>query len=172
MKKLRFLSLAAPAFGLACIGSDHANAQVVCGPGTHSTIAGYQVPDYSYCALDEVVPVEPVQAPPPEPVWEDRWGAITTGEGSYGTAQDFRTEAGAINRAVLECQASSNGKPCRVRLTYYNQCAALASGDGGSIAFSNASEQGAQSAALNACKQHTTNCQVVWSGCSLPVQVQ
>lgn len=157
---------------LAPLGTAH--AQYVCMPGTHSTTGAWEVPNASFCAPDESQGDDRESrgtndaSPPPEPVWETRWGAIATGEGSFGTAVSYPSEQAARSRATLECQAQSNGKPCRVKLAFYNQCAALAGGDTGSIAFGSATEERAKNLAVTNCSKHTSNCRVIYSGCSLP----
>ena len=164
----------AAAFFASTLPLSNARAQVVCGPGTHSVLGQHQVPDYSFCAPDENQGNDDSGAdsasPPPEPVWKTRWGAIATGEGVYGTALSLSDEQAARVRAMGECQAS--GKPCRIRLTFHNQCAALASGNAGSIAFAAATLQRARDLAVQNCSKHTSNCRVFYSGCSLPEQVQ
>ena len=107
-----------------------------------------------------------------EPQWEERWGAIATGEGAFGAGLSFSTEQGAIYRALSQCAAHTKGKPCRVRQTFHNQCAALAGGDTGSIAWSSSEVGIAKQKAVAACSQHTKNCEVLYSGCSYPERVQ
>jgi len=158
----------------ALLPLDAAHAQYVCMPGTHSTTGAWEVPNASFCAPDEDQGEDRESqdtndaSPPPEPVWETRWGAIATGEGTFGTAISYPSEQAARNRATLECQAQTNGKPCRVRLAFHNQCAALAEGDAGSIAFSSATVERAEQLAIANCSEHTSNCQIIYSGCSLP----
>ena len=157
---------------LAPVGTAH--AQYVCMPGTHSTTGAWEVPNSSFCAPDENQDNSGEdrstddEAPAPEPVWETRWGAISTGAGSFGTALGYPSEQAARSRATLECQAQSNGMPCRVKLAFNNQCAALAGGDTGSIAFSSATVERAKDLAVTNCAKHTSNCRIVYSGCSLP----
>lgn len=165
-------------FGAALLAPGDGHAQYVCAPGTHSTTSAWEVPNASFCAPDEDPGEDPREdgdnrgaeeaGPPPEPVWETRWGAIATGEGSFGTALRYPSEQAARNRAIAECQAQSKGKPCRVRLAFNDQCAALAGGDTGSIAFRSATAERAEKLAVSNCSKHTSNCQVIYSGCSLP----
>jgi hypothetical protein len=159
--------------------ADQAHAGVVCPPGTYSRIASHEVPDYSFCSPveddgdDSDTDSSDMQAPPAsEPQWEERWGAIATGEGAYGAGLSFATEQAAINRAMSECTAHTKGKPCRVRQTFHNQCAALAGGDAGSIAWTSGEVAAAKQKAVAACSQHTKNCAVLYSGCSYPERVQ
>lgn len=170
--------LAISFFGLTLFGVD-AHAQVVCAPGSYSVLGGVEVPNASYCAPmatdddDDSDSYGGTSAPEaPEPQWETRWGAIATGEGAYGAGLSFATEQGAIDRALSECKAHTKGKPCRVRQTFHNQCAALAGGDAGSIAWSSSEVGIAKQKAVAACSQHTKNCEVLYSGCSYPERVQ
>lgn len=158
--------------------ADQTHAGVVCPPGTYSRIASHEVPDYSFCSpveddSDDSDGYDNDMTPPAaEPQWEERWGAIATGEGAFGAGLSFSTEQGAIDRALSECVAHTKGKPCRVRQTFHNQCAALAGGDAGSIAWSSSEVGIAKQKAVAACSQHTKNCEVLYSGCSYPERVQ
>lgn len=151
---------------------DAAHAQYTCAPGSYSVTGAIDVPNSSYCApiKDDGYEddAQSEESPPPEPVWETRWGAIATGEGFFGTALNYSSEQAARDRANSECQTQSNGKPCRVRLAFSNQCASLAAGDTGSIAFSAATEERSKDLATSHCSERTTNCQILYSGCSLP----
>jgi hypothetical protein len=159
------------------IPSGAAFAQYVCAPGSHSVTGNWDVPNSSFCAPDADVGDAGTEddtstQPAPEPQWEERWGAIATGEGAYGAGLSFATEQAAINRALSECTAHTKGKPCRVRQTFHNQCAALAGGDAGSIAWTSGEVATAKQKAVAACSQHTKNCEVLYSGCSYPERVQ
>ncbi len=171
--KLWQVAIATPLLCVLALSARDARAQYVCAPGTYSVLGSLEVPNASYCAPmedygDDAHAKTDDGPPPPEPVWEDRWGAIATGEGSFGTALNYASESDARTRAIFECQVQGNGSPCRVRLTFYNQCASLASGDAGSIAYSAATEEQAKESAVARCADHTANCHVTYSGCSLP----
>lgn len=151
-----------------------AQAQYICGPGSHSTIGGMTVPDASFCAADETDDGEqPNVAPDAEtrqPVWETRWGAIATGPGTFGAGLNFADEDSARAQALTECQGLGDRQPCRVRLAFDNQCAVLAAGDDGSIAFGAATVERARALAGTRCSEHTSNCKIIYSGCSLTEQ--
>lgn len=172
--KSAFLAILFCGLTLCCVEA-HAQA---CPPGTYSVLGGVDVPNGSYCAPmqsddDDPDSYDGSSAPAVvEPQWEERWGAIATGEGAFGAGLSFSTEQGAIDRALSECVAHTKGKPCRVRQTFHNQCAALAGGDTGSIAWSSSEVGIAKQKAVAACSQHTKNCEVLYSGCSYPERVQ
>lgn len=171
MKRVLF---AAVCWGML-LSMGEARAAVVCGPGTHASIASNEVPDYSFCLPDENLGDEDDRSdanPPAEPVWETRWGAIATGDGAYGAALQYPNEQAARERASSECQARTHGQPCRVRLTFRDQCAALAGGDAGSVAFSAATEERATALAIKRCAENTAHCRILYSGCSLPERSQ
>jgi hypothetical protein len=114
-------------------------------------------------------------APPhqPAPVWNDRWGAIAfdRGTGQAGTVVDKDSKRDAVNSAMHDCQI--NGSPnCEVVLTYYNACAAIAMGGGGSGMSNNATLEGAKNGAMRTCSEDSTTCKIVYSGCSLPRRIK
>lgn len=109
----------------------------------------------------------------PAPVWQDRWGAIAfdRGTGQAGTVVDKDSKKDAVSSAMHDCQI--NGSPnCEVVLTYYNQCAAVAIGEGGSGMSNNQTLDGAKSGAMRVCSQDSTTCKIVYSGCSPPRRVR
>jgi hypothetical protein len=109
----------------------------------------------------------------PAPVWSDRWGAIAfdRGTGQAGTVVDKDSKADANSLAMHDCQI--NGSPnCEVVLTYYNACAAIAMGGGGSGMSNNATLEGAKSSAMRLCNEDSSTCKIVYSGCSLPRRIR
>jgi hypothetical protein len=108
-------------------------------------------------------------APPqPAPVWIDQWGAIVAdrGTGQAGVAVNKDSKTDAVNAAMHDCQM--RGSPnCVVLLTYYNQCAALAIGDGGSGLSHNPTIEGARNGAMRTCSEDSTTCKIVYSACSV-----
>ena len=110
----------------------------------------------------------------PEPQLETRWGAIATTDGALGVSKSKNSQSSAEQQAMSDCQAQvkPGGKPCVIRLAYYNQCAAVAWGDGGSLWARSADVKKAESMALANCKNDSTNCEVLYSACSYAERAQ
>lgn len=108
----------------------------------------------------------------PEERWETRWGAIAIGDGYFGAAEGASSKDEAENTAMQRCLSTSNGEKCWVKISYSDQCAALAWGDGGVIAFRSPDKDDAERSAVSSCSKHTTHCKVFYSGCSYPRQGQ
>lgn len=108
----------------------------------------------------------------PTEEWETRWGAIATGNGLFGAAEGASSKSQAEKIALRQCRESGGkGGKCKVKITYHDQCAALAWGDGGAIAFRSPDRSDAETSAVAACSQHTTDCQLYYSACSYPERV-
>jgi hypothetical protein len=88
----------------------------------------------------------------------DYYGAIAFSQdsGSVGYANDYRSRAGAEERALAEC-----GNDCEVVLWFVNACGALATGDdnGYGTAWA-ASRREAERTALSTCNDNAANCSV------------
>ena len=106
----------------------------------------------------------------PRPVWADRWGAIATDEktGDAGTVEGLPNKRDAERTALSIC-ARNGAKNCRVDLTFHNQCAAAALGNGKLSEVGRASKEEAEQAALSRCG---SSCKIVYSACSLPERIQ
>ncbi|WP_414675113.1 DUF4189 domain-containing protein [Luteibacter sp.] len=120
----------------------------------------YRPPDYG-----------PPAQPPPR--WADSWGAIVLDAkgGAKGVATDKESKGEAVRDAMAECQATG-AKNCKVELTYYNQCAAVAWGDQSFGIANNPSIEGASSAANTACKRGGTGCRTVYTACSVARRIR
>lgn len=94
------------------------------------------------------------------------WGAIAVGDGAFGAAEGAWDQETAENNALKRCRASFDGAQCYIKIAYFNQCAALAWGDGGNTAFRGPDPAENQDEAVRSCAQHTTNCRVFYSACS------
>ncbi|WP_426287923.1 DUF4189 domain-containing protein [Luteibacter sp. E-22] len=113
-------------------------------------------------------------APPaPKAVWADQWGAIVIDDtsGDVGVSSSKSSKSDAVRAATHDCEARGASR-CSVALTYYNQCAALAWGDGARGTANNPSETEAKADALKSCKEGASGCKVVYSACSAPIRVQ
>ncbi|MBJ8417726.1 DUF4189 domain-containing protein [Acinetobacter courvalinii] len=109
----------------------------------------------------------------PQPVWADRWGAISADGiiGSLGIAVDMPSKSKAEKAAIAECQ-SKGGKNCKVDISYYNQCAAMILGDKNYNTSSAATKEKAIELGMRTCnKEGDSNCRVYYSGCSTAVRV-
>jgi hypothetical protein len=111
----------------------------------------------------------------PQVQWATRWGAIAidNSTGSTGVSENQTSKSAASDEALQRCASKSNSQHCELKLAYYNQCAALAWGNG-QIAHGHALAQTqAQSLALQACQESGgTNCKIVYTACALPVRIQ
>lgn len=101
-----------------------------------------------------------------KPQWETRWGAVAIAEGAMGVSADKDSRESAEQQAISECKSHSRGKTCTVGLAYYNQCIAVAWGDGGSRMTRSPDLKDAEVSALNYCKETTANCDLYYSACS------
>lgn len=112
-----------------------------------------------------------------EPAWADRWGAIAvdrvpTGSVGFGAATAMKRKSQAERAAINACRAKG-GKKCEVMITYHNQCASLVWGDQGFSTSGAASEEEAARRGMSKCTlANDTNCEIFYSGCSLPERVQ
>jgi Domain of unknown function (DUF4189) len=104
-------------------------------------------------------------------LWETRWGAIATGIGAFGAANDLSSKRKAAKEAIKQCKANG-GKKCSVQMTFYNQCGALAWGDAGNTTFNAHSLEDAEQSAVAQCQSHTRNCRLYYSACSYPKQIR
>lgn len=113
------------------------------------------------------------EASAPAPIWKDSWGAIVLDAkgGAKGVATDKGSKDEAIHDAMTECQATG-AKNCKVELTYYNQCAAVAWGDQSFGIANNPSIEGASTAANAACERGSTGCRTVYTACSTARRVR
>lgn len=101
------------------------------------------------------------------PAMHDRHGALALGGDGFGAAQNWTDEAGAASSALAQCEANGGNGQCRIRLSYRNQCAALASGEDRFVGVAYASELAkAQKLARQSCAKSTRNCLIIYSACS------
>lgn len=111
--------------------------------------------------------------PDPGPQWATRWGAIAVDgkAGKFGAIDGNRTKRSASKTAIAECKRNG-GRKCKVMLTYYNQCAALASGSTFSISYHAPEQEQAVRGALESCGQKDGDCRVYYAGCSYPQLIE
>ena len=122
----------------------------------------------------------PAAAPTPTGKWETRWGAIVEDASpanlATGTAVSKRSKRDAIAAARLECE-KAGGKSCKTRITYYNQCVAIADpteqsrlrGGTQNAVYAAQDVEGAKALAMSNCKAAGggQECTIVYSACSM-----
>ena len=140
-----------------------------CPPGFYPT-GGADVGWYSCAPMGpiEEEDEEDVPAQPEESIWDTRWGAIATADGAFGIANDMASKVDAENQAMSDCNARSDGRPCKLKPAFYNQCAALAWGDTFNVMFRSPDLKDAEDSALERCSTKTPNCKLYYSACSYP----
>jgi hypothetical protein len=156
------------AFAALSFGSLEAAAQCVTGVDTGG--GGCVPPDAA-----GMPGYQPNDAPPPPPPvrWVDSWGAIVvdTVDVSKGVTTEQNTKEDAVRVAMDQC-SQGGARHCKVVLTYYNQCAAVAWGDTYFGAAGNPTEDGAKADAIARCTRTGEQCQVVYSACSMQRRLQ
>lgn len=108
------------------------------------------------------------QAPaPPAPKWKDTWGAIVIDSeaGSAGTVTNRDSKKDAIRDAMHDCQ-SHGATGCKVELTYFSQCAAIAWGKGGHGIANGPDTGNVEENAIRSCDESAKECKIVYSACS------
>lgn len=153
---------------IACFGS--AQGQFAppaggCPPGMH--LQGFS------CVYNQAP--RPGPAPPPAQQWVTRWGAIAIGStasgGGFGTSIGISSKNQVEEVAVEKCKSTGGGEACKA-FSYRDQCAVVAWGTKNYTIQSAESIEVASELALGDCSAKTTDCQLFYSGCSLPVRVR
>jgi len=124
---------------------------------SYSSSGGYTDNDYAHA----------------EPKWADRWGAIAADDNSiYGIVSGKINKSDAQNAAIEECM-KRGGERCEVTFSYYNQCAAIAAGNDGTVTSGAPSIEEAKSTSRGKCNaEKGGNCRNYYSGCSLQERIQ
>jgi len=150
---------------------------------SHAQQCGYGTQDGSQCVPADQVPgyqdsLQDRQARPQQPqvFWASRYGAVAydsvSGAEGHITDQPSKSQA---KKEVLRLCVQHGGTNCKILISYYNQCAAIAQVQGGGrIGTGNAlHSQQAEQLAMEACqKGGAPNCKIVYTACSLPVRIQ
>jgi len=147
----------------AAYRSEPAKAQLACGAGTTPNPAGPGGP----------VPCIPISdysgsnSSGSQGYWETRWGAFAsdTKSGAVGVATGLASKGKAEKAAIAHCR-DKGGSDCRPLLAYFNQCAAVAWGDGTLQASSAARREEAEERALGLCARDGKSCEIFFSECS------
>lgn len=105
--------------------------------------------------------------------WEDRWGAIATDakNGYMGVAVDMRSKYLAQATALTQCR-DFGGTECVIAISYANQCAVLAVGDGSFLIRAAPTLAEATSAAFRECQNSGMACKIPYQACSLSKRTQ
>lgn len=105
--------------------------------------------------------------------WADRWGAIATDatNGGVGAAASLPSKRKAEKAALATCR-TKGGSGCKIALSYYNQCAAMAWGASYATTTAAATIEEASDNAIARCSEHTTDCQIYYADCSMAERVQ
>lgn len=107
-------------------------------------------------------------------VWDERFGAIASdNEGPLGIAEGHVSREDAKRAASEDCmKRGGDAHRCQnIVSTYRNSCAAFAWGGGQSMISIDPDGLVAEKRAVEACsKSYGTSCEVIYSGCSLPVE--
>lgn len=103
----------------------------------------------------------------PIPQWKDRWGAIATDEsnGAFGSSSRETSKQRAMKAAITACR-KHEGKNCKVKITYFNQCASVVMGTKSHFIQSDASMEQAIARGMTRCQNEDEECGVYYSACS------
>lgn len=119
----------------------------------------------------------PSEGPVPTGKWETRWGAISEDSNNMitGASVSRKSKREAIAAAEAECKRTG-GIRCKTRITYHNQCVAiadpdaqqLAKGGGRSMVVSAETVDKAKALASQKCTEigGGQTCSIVYSACS------
>ncbi|WDS36051.1 DUF4189 domain-containing protein [Pseudoxanthomonas sp.] len=109
--------------------------------------------------------------------WEKTWGAYASGDDastSAVSAAGFSSKKEAAEAALAGCK-EKGGSGCRIKITYFNQCMAIAETisdieKGGSFFTSEGTIEKAEESASRYCEEHYgTACHAVYSKCTAPI---
>jgi Domain of unknown function (DUF4189) len=141
------------------------SAEGNCPPGYYQTGAT----DFVGCApLPAQAGDEPAD---PGPKWASRWGAIATGKGAFGTANNLSSARKAKKAALKQCK-ENGGQNCKISISFGNQCAALAWSASWIDAAAATDVQQAEAKAIKECSDLTEVCKIYYSACSYPERVR
>jgi hypothetical protein len=106
----------------------------------------------------------------PQGRWINRWGAVATDETTnvtgFGAATNARNKREAAKAAITLCKKNGGSTGCKIRLTYFNQCAVVAWGDTSYVTSNGPNLEETSQRALQKCSAATTNCKIFYTGCS------
>jgi hypothetical protein len=107
------------------------------------------------------------------PVWAERWGAIAFGDADVGVgvSSSMSSKDAAERYALADC-SKKGATGCRIDLSYYNQCSAIAWGESYATTAAAETIEQASPRALETCTHYTSSCRISYSACSLPERIQ
>lgn len=110
---------------------------------------------------------------PPSSKWESRWGAIASDfqEGALGVATDMKSREAAEEAAKADCR-ENGGVICILETWYSNSCAAMILGDTKHSTNNAPTLNEAIQLGMEKCQRDTTNCEVYYKACSMPVRIR
>ncbi|MBL0896970.1 DUF4189 domain-containing protein, partial [Pectobacterium atrosepticum] len=114
------------------------------------------------------------QAPSaPEPVWEDRWGAIAFDGPKFilGASAEFPSEQAAKSAALNHCKVKG-GDNCQIEISYVNGCTAFTIGERNYYRGAMATLHQAVADGLKKCNETDKKCETYYSACSPPVRIR
>lgn len=101
---------------------------------------------------------------------KDSFGAIAAAKENQGvgSAVNWPTQQEASHQAMAQCQETSGGKPCQVRITFKNACGAVAQSANLHAGYAwGDTPQKAREEAMNACRTAARQeCRVTHEFCS------
>lgn len=107
------------------------------------------------------------------PLWRTQWISIAVGAGAFGIGKDQPSRRKAEKTAIADCK-SKGGRACEVRVTTYNQCAAIAGGSTTLIAAWDETLEEVKERSVGNCREKPGNrdCQIYYAGCTYPARVR
>jgi len=99
-----------------------------------------------------------------------RWGAIaidnSVSAGGFGAVKNGSSKGEATKAAIAQCRLNGGGSGCKIKATYFNQCAVVAWGDNSYVPAWGPDVQETSQRALKSCSAVTTNCKLYYADCS------
>ncbi|USA54373.1 DUF4189 domain-containing protein [Acinetobacter sp. C32I] len=165
---------------LGLSGSAYAQAPHVCGggPGPNEVMAGMNPGGHGvgptplcYWKQQSQHGGSQQSAPQPTGYWVKTWGAMAADgkKGILGTFTGANSKQQAESKALNECQ--SKGGSCQV-FSYFNQCAALVSGDNHYVIQGAENIDVASKVGMTDCQKKDKGCRVHYSACTEPYFVK
>lgn len=110
----------------------------------------------------------------PEQKWADQWGALANdGQKTWGISESMPSKKIAISEAMDDC-LTRGGRSCKLKLVYFNQCAAIVGTEEDSVIARAPTKNKAINFATEDCLENSgkNRCRVYYSGCSLPIRAK
>lgn len=111
-------------------------------------------------------PVEPGSAPAPQPAWEDRWAAVAVDDatGTAGVSTGKLSKGDANRAAIADCR-TDGAQGCKILISYYSQCVALAQAKDAGMIYAVTSPRLDEAKAGSLQKCGKDSCSVVYTNC-------